>query len=210
MHPAPDRAETARLAEAKHALRRTAARVRDRLRRDIVDAGELIAAQFLARWSPPPGTAVSAFWPFRSEPDTRPLMHALVARGSTVLLPVVAGRGRPLAFRVWRPGDVLEPDGFGVQVPGPGARAGVPDWLLVPLLAWDTDRYRLGYGGGFYDITLANLRASRHVRAIGIAYDGQRVDRVPRGPLDEQLDAIVTERRIITQGEPADASPVSR
>ncbi len=210
MHPAPDRAETAGLADAKRALRRSAARVRDRLHREVADAGELIVARFLARWSPAPGTAVSAFWPFRSEPDTRPLMHALVAGGATVLLPVVAGRGRPLEFRAWLPGDVLETDGFGVRVPGPDALAGIPDWLLVPLLAWDADCYRLGYGGGFYDVTLASLRAARHVRAIGIAYDGQRVERVPRGPLDEQLDAIVTERRIITQGEPADASPVSR
>ena len=210
MQPAADPADSTGLAEAKRALRRTVAAVRDRLHLDTADAGDRIAAQFAAHWTPRPGAAVSAFWPFRSEPDTRPVMHALHARGCTVLLPVVVGRRRPLEFRAWRPGDPLEPGGFGVPAPRADAPAGVPDWLLVPLLAWDADRYRLGYGGGFYDITLAGLRASRRVCAIGVAYDGQQVERVPRGAGDERLDAIVTERRVITQGEPADASPVSR
>ena len=197
MFPASDPVDSEGLASAKKDMRRKATRLRERLHGDVPNAGAGIAGRFSAAWTPAPGTAVSAFWPIRTEPDTRPLMRTLHAAGCTVLLPVVAGRDRPLVFRAWAPDDPLEAGDFGVRVPRSSAPVLEPDWLLVPLLAWDAGRYRLGYGGGFYDMTLSALRARRAVRAIGVGFDGLQVDRVPRGPCDQRLDAVLTESRIV-------------
>ena len=134
--------------------------------------------------------------PIRSEPDLRPLLHDLDDAGWTVALPVVEARGQPLKFRRWTPDSSLETGHFGVPVPVAGAEV-EPDWLLVPLLAYDRAGYRLGYGGGFYDMTLSALRRHRTIKAIGVGYDGLEVDAVPHGPEDSRLCAILTEQRII-------------
>ncbi len=145
----------------------------------------------------PDGCAVSAYWPIGSELDPRALMRLLHERGHPVCLPVVTGTGRPLVFRAWAPGDTLEPAGFGTQVPTTGQPERTPRVLLVPMLAFDRDGYRLGYGGGFYDRTLAKLRAEGEVTAVGLAFAAQEVPAVPRDVSDQHLDWIVTESEAI-------------
>jgi 5-formyltetrahydrofolate cyclo-ligase len=181
----------------KAALRSDAAQRRDSLHEAADGAAAEIARLFLETWSPARGSVVSAFWPFRSELDLRPLMLGLHERGCVIALPVVKARRAALVFRHWFPGMELEQGNFGVLTPPSSAPELDPDWLLVPLLAFDAAGYRLGYGGGFYDITLAALRARKSVFAIGVAYDGQQVKAVPRDPDDARLDGILTEKRVL-------------
>ena len=145
----------------------------------------------------PPEAVVSAYWPMDSELDPRPLMATLHAAGHPIALPVVLGKGRPLAFRAWAPGDALEPAAFGTRIPGADKPELVPGVILAPLLAFDRKGYRLGYGGGFYDRTLARLRALGRMLAVGLAYADQEVPAVPHGPGDRRLDWIVTEAEAI-------------
>ena len=159
--------------------------------------GAQLALQVLAYASPVPGQAVGGFWPMGREIDIRPLLHALAGRGHPVLLPVTPLRGQPLIFARWRPGDTLIPERFGTV--RPVGEPGVPDLLLVPLLAWDGQGRRLGYGGGYYDRTLAALPGCR---TIGCAYAMQRVDQVPTGPLDVRLDAVATEEGLTWFSQP--------
>jgi 5-formyltetrahydrofolate cyclo-ligase len=118
-------------------------------------AARAVRDRVLAANLVPGGATVSGFWPIGDEFDPRPLMEALAARGHTLCLPVVVGKGRPLAFRAWAPGDPLERAGFGLSVPAWDAAPAIPRFLIVPLLAFDRRGYRLGYGGGFFDRTIA-------------------------------------------------------
>ncbi len=138
---------------------------------------------------------VSGFWPIKDEIDIKPLMTELHSDGCTIALPVVQGRAQRLLFRVWRPGDVLEAGVFGTLQPSAQCEVVEPDALLVPLLACDRDGWRLGYGGGFYDRTIEELRQKRPVTAIGVGFDGQLVPEVPHGPDDQRLDWLLTDRR---------------
>ena len=140
-----------------------------------------------------PGAVVSGFWPFGPEIDVRPILYHLHAAGHPVALPVVIRRGLPLVFRQWRPGLQLISGSFGVPRPGHEQAELTPRILIVPLLAFDREGYRLGYGGGFYDRTLAGLRAKGPVLAIGVGYAAQEVERVPRDDTDERLDWMVTD-----------------
>ena len=140
-------------------------------------------------------TVVSGFWPIKDEIDIRPLMIELFNMGCQLALPVVQGRGKPLLFRAWRPGDPLEAGVFGTLQPLARREALEPDGLIVPLLACDEDGWRLGYGGGFYDRTLAEFRAQRAVKAIGVGFDAQYVADVPHGPGDQRLDWLLTDKR---------------
>ena len=135
---------------------------------------------------------VAGYLPIRSEIDPRPAMLALIGLGYRVAVPVVEAPGQPLAFRAWSPGGTTEPGAFGVEVPV-AAEPVEPDVLLVPMLAFDARGHRLGYGGGFYDRTIARLRARREVHALGFAYAAQEVDLVPDSETDMRLDAVVTE-----------------
>ena len=156
-------------------------------------AGEAAAARFLASVALPPKAVVSAYWPMGEELDPRPLMRALHAAGHGVCLPAVVQRGAPLVFRAWTPGTVLSPNVFGTSAPPPDAPVVRPDALLVPLLAFDAAGWRLGYGGGYYDRTLRELRSAGGALAIGFGYAAQEVEALPREPFDEPLDWIVTE-----------------
>jgi 5-formyltetrahydrofolate cyclo-ligase len=135
------------------------------------------------------GAVLAGYMPMRSE--ISPLGAMAAHRGATCL-PVVVGPDMPLRFRAWSAGEALVPGGFGTRVPAAGAWCR-PDILIVPLLAFDSRGYRLGYGGGFYDRTLAALRAEGGCLAIGLAFAGQQIARVPAGPHDAPLDLIVTE-----------------
>jgi 5-formyltetrahydrofolate cyclo-ligase len=109
----------------------------------------------------------------------------------------VIARDRPLEFRRWRPGATLVIDRFGIAHPPADAAVIEPDVLLVPLLAFDSRHYRLGYGAGFYDRTLADLRARKTILAIGVAYSAQRVAEVPLDGWDEALDLVLTEQGVV-------------
>lgn len=140
----------------------------------------------------PPRAVVAGFWPLDGEIDIRPLLLALVGRGHPVALPVTPPRGQPLRFARWRPGEALHPGPFGTR--HPAGEPLTPDALLVPLLAFDARGGRLGYGGGYYDRTLAALPGHR---SIGCAFAAQEVTSVPAGPTDMRLHAVATERGVI-------------
>jgi 5-formyltetrahydrofolate cyclo-ligase len=150
-------------------------------------------AEHVLREAPPPARAVvSGFWPIGQEIDIRPLLLALHERGHPIVLPETPKRGNPLIFRLWRPGDDLVAERFGTMRPTGAERA--PDFLLVPLLAFDRRGNRLGYGAGYYDRTLALLPGRFR---LGVAYAAQELDEVPAGPYDASLDAVATERGVV-------------
>jgi 5-formyltetrahydrofolate cyclo-ligase len=131
------------------------------------------------------------------ELDPRPLFMALHDRGHPIGLPVIAAKGQPLLFRRWTPDVALVRGPFRVMTPPAEALEVVPRLLLVPLLAFDRTGYRLGYGGGFYDRTIAKLRAAGDVLAVGVGLAVQGMDAVPRDDTDEPLDWIVTDQEAI-------------
>jgi 5-formyltetrahydrofolate cyclo-ligase len=159
--------------------------------------GARLAGHVLERCPPPPGAVVSGYWPMANEIDPRPLMLALAGRGHPLCLPRTPRRGLPLMFHRWRFGQPLAPHRFGMLEPAPDAPEMVPDCLLVPLAAFDARLNRLGHGAGFYDRTLAALRAMRTVFALGIAFAAQQVPHVPAEPHDQTLDAVATEQGVI-------------
>lgn len=164
------------------------------------DAGARLRDNFRAAIPVPKDAVVSGYWPMEGEMDPRLLMADLAARGHALCLPVVQGRGKPLLFRAWRKGDAMVPGSLGIPAPGPEAAVLMPNLLLVPMLAFDREGFRLGHGAGYYDMTLAALRAAGPVLAVGIAYTGQEMPRVPREAHDQRLDWLVTEREVIQFG----------
>jgi 5-formyltetrahydrofolate cyclo-ligase len=178
---------------AKQVARQAALARREGL--DAGAAGHALAAHVLRDCPPAPDTVVSGFWPLGAEIDIRPLLHTLHDRGHRVALPVTPRRGEALTFRGWKPGDVLVSERFGTMRPIGDVL--VPDMLLIPLLAFDATGGRLGYGGGFYDRTLAGLPGRF---SLGCAFAAQQLDVVPVGPYDMRLDAVATENGIIRCG----------
>jgi len=126
-------------------------------------------------------------------------MQRLAEAGARLALPVTPPRGadEPVRFHLWSTGEILHVSAFGVHEPHPGNEVVEPDLVLLPLLAFDRRGGRLGYGAGHYDRTLERLRAVKPIRAIGLAFAAQEVERVPTGPHDQPLDAILTERAYI-------------
>jgi 5-formyltetrahydrofolate cyclo-ligase len=163
-----------------------------------IEAPARLAEAMLAQHAPPKGAIIAGYWPMGDEMDPRPLMLALASRGHALALPVTPPRGQPLAFRAWAPGAALSPGPMGTSEPVAGEELR-PDVVLVPLLAFDRAGRRLGYGGGYYDRTLAALPGAK---AIGIAYAGQEMPEVPAGPQDFRLPLIATEDSVIVCGDP--------
>jgi len=184
------------LRDAKAAARKLARTTRAALIN--ADAPMRLAQAVLAHHTPPSGAIIAGYWPMRDEMDPRPLMVALASRGHALALPVTPPRGQPLAFRAWAPDAALSPGPMGTSEPVAG-EALRPDILLVPLLAFDRAGRRLGYGGGYYDRTLAALPGAK---AIGIAYAGQELPEVPAGQQDMRLPLIATEAGVILCGDP--------
>ncbi|MEL6373561.1 MAG: 5-formyltetrahydrofolate cyclo-ligase [Pseudomonadota bacterium] len=145
---------------------------------------------------------ISGYRAVRSEPDVMPALHAFAARGWRIALPRVEGADRPLTFHAWNPGDAFVRGAFGIEEPSPASPRLTPHVVLVPLLGFDARGYRLGYGGGFYDRTLAGLRQRGRVVAIGIAYDAQEVDAVPIDRYDQRLDHVLTPSGLRSFQEP--------
>lgn len=145
-----------------------------------------------------PTTMVAGYMPIGSELDCRLLLEQLAQAGVPLCLPVVTGRGEPLVFRRWSPGDQMAAGVWGIAEPLASAAQVTPDVLLVPLLAYDRSGHRLGYGGGYYDRTLRALRAAGEVVAIGLAFAGQLRDKLPVTDGDQPLDWIVTEAGVVS------------
>ena len=181
--------------DRKQALREYAlARRRSARRTAGPGAGVRAANHYLAAVPTPAGAVVSGYWAIRDEIDAMPLLARLVGAGFVCCLPTVVGKRHALQFRVWTPGAELERGPFRIPEPAEDAAPVRPTHLLVPLLAYDREGYRLGYGGGYYDRSLRALRQSRPIVAVGMAYTEQLVPDLPRAEHDEPLDWIVTER----------------
>jgi len=182
---------------AKAALRRAALARREALpAADRVAAAEAVAQ----RGFPIPiavPTIVSGYSPLKSEISPVPLMRRAAGMGAQLALPVVQSRGAPLVMRAWSFGDTLGSGVWGIREPRPEAPEVLPDVLIVPLAAFDRAGYRVGYGGGYYDMTLSKLRALKTVFALGIAFAAQEVPDVPRESYDQKLDFVLTERETI-------------
>lgn len=141
-----------------------------------------------------PVVKIAGYWAVGSEIDLSPLLGELNEKGWSVSLPVVVEKDSPLIFRRWHSGDDLIKGPFNTLQPGPNCDEIIPNAILVPLLAYDDQRFRLGQGGGFYDRTLEQLKNREGgVLSIGVAFAAQRVKKVPRDEFDERLDFIVTE-----------------
>jgi 5-formyltetrahydrofolate cyclo-ligase len=185
------------IAERKSELRRDAA-----ARRDALSGDERAAAaqKIAAREFPLPvavSIIVSGFMPLKSEINPLPLMQKVAELGAGLALPRIVGRGQPLSMRAWAFGTPLDRGQWGIREPQPDAPEVKPDILLVPLLAFDRAGYRIGYGAGYYDMTLARLRSLKKITAVGIAFAAQEVADIPKTPRDERLDLVLTERETI-------------
>jgi 5-formyltetrahydrofolate cyclo-ligase len=188
---------TTRVEDLKAVLRQEATAFRDALPADVRKAAaEAIAARKFPL-AITPDTIVSGFMPLKSEINPLPLLQKLAEAGARLALPAVAGRGKPLIMRAWEFGAPLDRGQWGIREPKPGAPEVEPDILLVPLLAFDRAGYRLGYGAGYYDMTIHRLRALKPVAAVGIAFAAQEVPKIPTTPRDERLDLVLTEREVI-------------
>jgi 5-formyltetrahydrofolate cyclo-ligase len=140
---------------------------------------------------------VSAFHPLRDEPDALLLLAAVAEAGFATALPVVVGRGSSLLFRLWRSGDPTRTGSMSIREPLEAAPVVDPDLLFVPLACFDRRGHRIGYGAGYYDLTLARLRATKRVHAAGVSYGVGEVPAIPYETHDQTLDAVVTEQETI-------------
>jgi len=147
----------------------------------------------------PDGAIVAGYWPIRAELDDLPILKELLRRHHLCALPHVAGGGMPLAFRAWTETTPMSAGKYSIMEPAVD-RVLVPDIILVPMAAFDKTGHRLGYGAGFYDRTIARLRASRRVLAVGLAYEAQACAGFPVEEGDVRMDMIVTDRNVYTFG----------
>lgn len=157
----------------------------------------------IARGFPSLAQGIVAFcWPYRNEYDARYLARRLRVQGARTALPVVVASGQPLIFRLWKPGDALAKGVYDIPYPAAGD-AVVPDAALVPMNGFDAGGYRLGYGGGFFDRTLAALCAdgSSPPLAIGVTYELARMETIHPQPHDIPMDYVVTERGVYRRGQ---------
>jgi len=176
----------------KQALRRESLARRAAIPEDTREQAAAALAEAGLSFLDLPGAAtVSGYYPFGDELDCLPLLRRLIGEGHKIGLPVTR-KGQPLIFRAWTPGTRMARGAMGIPRPPDDAPEVTPSVLLVPLAAFDDRGYRVGYGGGFYDRTLAKLRAAGPATAVGVAFAAQRVDRVPNEPHDEPLDWILT------------------
>jgi 5-formyltetrahydrofolate cyclo-ligase len=145
----------------------------------------------------PKGAIVSGFSPMKSEINPIPLMRKLFDSGAQLALPVIVGRGQSLIVRAWKFGDPFKAGQWGIREPVAEAAEVYPDILIVPLAAFDRRGHRIGFGAGYYDMTIAALRAKKKVTAVGISFAVQEIERVPSTERDARLDFMLTEREVI-------------
>ena len=189
--------------EAKAACRKLAAQNRKHLAVGKTDAPALLATH-AERLIGQFGTGIyAAYFPIRSELSPLDLLARLADLGCATAMPVTPAEGQPLRFHRWAVGNRLDDGPYGTKQPPPNQPLCRPDVILAPMLAFDSAGWRLGYGGGFYDRTLAVLRgAGHHLSLIGIAYDGQKLDKIPVGPYDMPLDAVLCTTGLYTPVPP--------
>ena len=201
------------IAAEKAALRKLMRARRAALRPEMRAAASLAVRDRLLAWIASTrlvrDAVIAGYWPIRDELDPRPVLQALAERGHRLALPVSITKGAPLTFRAWSPGDPLAADIMRIEAPLPSALTVGPALVLVPMLAFDRACRRLGYGAGFYDRTLAKLRANGGATAVGLAFGAQEVDHVPVAEDDALLDAVVTEEELVLSG-PSANKPLSR
>lgn len=171
-------------------------------KRDALPADERAAAAETIATRPfpvpiKPGVIVSGFMPLKTEINPLPLMRRLAAAGARLALPAIAGRGKPLIVRAYAFGDEFARGQWGIREPKPEATEVDPDILLVPLACFDRAGHRIGYGAGYYDMTINALRAKKQVVAVGLAFAAQEVAHVPATERDARLDLVLTERETI-------------
>jgi 5-formyltetrahydrofolate cyclo-ligase len=183
--------------EAKRALRAALKARRERLAAEHPDAAHRLVSLLQLPTMP---RVVSGTVPIASELDPRPLMRHLASLGAQLALPRTPPRGQALTFHAWTARTTFVRSAFGTEEPTADTPQLVPDLVLVPLLAFDRTGARLGYGGGYYDVTLRALRALGPVFALGVAFSGQEVSAVPVEAFDERLDAVVTEQGWVDVG----------
>jgi 5-formyltetrahydrofolate cyclo-ligase len=183
-------------ARSKAELRAAALAARDALSA----AQRAIAAEAVGERGVPiemlPNMIVSGYAPIRSEIDPMPLLLKLAAQGARLAMPTVTARGQSLVFRAWSPQDRMVLGALGIPEPSPAAAEVIPDVMLVPLAAFDQLGHRIGYGAGHYDRSLAHLRKSKAITAIGIAFAAQEIEAVPALSHDVPLDYVLTETRM--------------
>ncbi len=178
----------------KAALREQARARRAGLKATAPDAAKRVAENFLANVSVQKNSIVAGYIAAHDEIDPAVLLATLRKRGHAILLPRVAAKDGPLAFHLWRESACAVKGAYGLLEAAPDWPLAQPDIVLVPLLAFDADGFRLGYGGGYYDRSLLALRQTGKVTAVGLAYDGQRIAHIPSDATDEKLDWVVTEK----------------
>lgn len=144
-----------------------------------------------------PGMIVSGFSPLKTEINPLPLLRKFAEAGCSLALPCILGRGHPLIMRAWDFGAPMESGQWGIREPSADAPEVAPDIVIVPLAAFDRAGQRIGYGAGYYDMTLHKLRAQKKIIAIGISFASQEIARIPATERDERLDLVLTEREVI-------------
>jgi 5-formyltetrahydrofolate cyclo-ligase len=181
----------------KAELRAEALARRDALPADTrADAAETIAARAFPL-NIAEGTIIAGYMPMKTEINPLPLIRKLSYAGGQLALPAIAGRGQPLIMRAYAFGDELARGQWGIREPKPEAAQVEPDILIVPLAAFDRTGHRIGYGAGYYDLTIHALRAKKNITAIGLAFAAQEISQVPATTRDEALDFVLTEREVI-------------
>src|SRR5215217_1379966 len=179
----------------KSGLRKQALARRAALDDDFrAEAARSVSFHFFDKIAFSPEDGIAGYWSIRDELDCQPILVKLVDGGQTVILPVVTGANEPLEMRVWSLDTPLYEAGFGTLAPSDLAPRLDPDVILVPLLGFDAAGTRLGYGGGYYDRTLAVMQ--KRPMLIGLAFAAQRFDHIPRAEHDVPLDAVVTEEGV--------------
>lgn len=188
---------SASISDQKSQLRGEALSLRDALPAAVrAAAADAIAGRpFPIKFTP--GVIVSGFSPMKTEINPIPLMRKLADAGAKLALPAIAGRGKPLIMRAWTFGEPLAAGQWGIREPVPEAPEVAPDILIVPLAAFDRVGHRIGYGAGYYDMTINALRAKKKIIAIGIAFAAQEIPQVPATERDARLDLVLTEREVI-------------
>jgi 5-formyltetrahydrofolate cyclo-ligase len=171
-------------------------------RRDALPAaGRQAAAEAIADRNFPvtiaAGMIVSGYLPMKTEINPIPLLRKLAEAGASLALPCIASRGKPLIMRAWTFSAPLASGQWGIREPTPDAEEVAPDILIVPLAAFDRAGHRIGYGAGYYDMTIRGLRMRKKVVAIGIGFAAQGISKVPATTRDERLDLVLTEREIL-------------
>jgi len=159
------------------------------------NAAHAVAETFFKHVPLATGAIVAGYWPVKGELDVMPILRELLRKGHTCTLPHVTGEGAPLLFRQWDENMTMTTGKYGVHEPASNVTL-MPDVILVPILAFDANGHRLGYGAGFYDRTLARLKKQKNIRTIGLAYEMQLYGTLPAEENDVKMDMIITDRNI--------------